>query len=239
MVKVRDAIADILFPKGIKCVVCDGELDRDTRYCICDKCKLAPNDTYCLTCGRAVPQGNTLCEQCKNESYGFGFARSCFVYEDSAATLVRRLKYYDCTYLAPIMAQFMADTYSIMDYAADIVTYVPMHRSRRRERGYNQAELLARGFAAIVGIGCEELLVKTVKTANMARLNREQRLRLIAGTFAAADGVDVKGKKILLIDDVLTTGATASECAGVLKSGGCGEVCVLTFCSGRPKNILI
>ncbi len=239
--KLGEILADIVYPRGIKCIACDAELDRDTRYCLCDRCQLAHNEQFCTVCGRAISEGNLICDQCKSEVYSFVGARSSCVYEGVAATLVRKLKYYDARYLAPVMAEFMADTYYEADWQPDLITYVPIHKSRRWVRGYNQAELLAKELSVRIEIECRPLLCKTVKTKNMARLKRAERQALIYEPFAVVpqEEAAIRGKKILLIDDVLTTGSTANECARVLRAHGSGEVYVLTFAAGKSKPQLI
>lgn len=229
----------MLYPSGIKCIVCDEELSHDTRYGVCDSCTLPRIETFCTVCGRQVPEQNLVCDQCKETVMPFAEARSVCVYTDDAMRLVHRLKYGDARYLASFLAEYMTDVYFSTDWEADIVTFVPIHKSRRRLRGYNQAELLAKEVAARIRLPYDALLHKTVKTKNMARLSRAERISLICGTFAIDVQKSVKGKTVLLIDDVLTTGATASECTRVLLASGAACVYVLTFASVelKPNNL--
>ncbi len=231
MIKPVKIFREFLYPSGIKCIVCDAKLEKDTRYGVCPNCKLPYNENYCTVCGRAIPAQNIICDTCKNTVLPFESARSSFVYGDASATLVHKLKYRNARYLAPVMSEFMADTYFSTEWNVDAVTCVPIHKSRMRQRGYNQAELLAREVATRIKKDYSELLEKTVKTKNMIKLNRVQRMELIRGSFGAKLGAEICGKKILLIDDVLTTGATASECARVLTANGAESVNVLTFAS--------
>lgn len=240
MGKIKDALKEIFYPSGIKCIICDAELDRDTRYGICDKCELPYNTSYCSVCGSAIPEQNTICDNCQNTTMPFAAARSSFVYRDSAAKLVHKLKYRDAQYLAPIMAEFMADTFYDTDWAVDVITFVPLFKSRCKARGYNQSELLARNVAGIIKKDCVRLLDKTVKTKSMVGLNRVERRENVKDSFSVTGGVaDYCGKTVMLIDDVLTTGATAGECARVLKENGIREVCVLTFAAGQARKPLL
>ena len=224
-----------LYPRGIKCIVCDDELREDTRYGLCPNCKLPYNDNYCSVCGRAVLEQNAVCDECKNAVYAFAEARSSFVYCDNAATLVHRLKFREAKFLAEPMAEFMADTYYKTPWNANAVTCVPLHKSRRRMRGYNQSELLAKAFAARVGALFVNALTKTAKTKSMVGLTRKERQENVRGSFSVRDASLVCDKTVLLIDDVFTTGSTASECARTLKSAGAKEVFVLTFASVPQK----
>jgi competence protein ComFC len=117
------------------------------------------------------------------------------------------------------------------------MTFVPLHKKRKRKRGYNQSELLAGGLSGLIGIESKPLLEKTKNhKKNLARLDKEQRREEIRDTFSfAGEKESVSGKTVLLIDDVLTTGATANECAKVLVNAGAREVIVLTFSSVEYK----
>ncbi len=237
--KLVEFFNESLYPSGIKCIVCGGELDRDYRNCVCGKCELPYNKSYCVMCGRAVAEQNFVCDRCKNEEYAFIKARSSFVYRDGAKKLVHRLKYGNAAYLADGMAGFMADTYFSSDITADIVTCVPVHKSRLRARGYNQSKLLAEKLADLIKKPYCDTLVKTVKTRNLTGMGRVQRAETIKGSFGLEMSADIRGKRILLVDDVLTTGATANECARVLAGGGAAEVGVITFASREERPQLI
>lgn len=229
-------IRDLVYPPHLRCAVCGDELSVTSRYDLCDRCTLTRIESYCRFCGKSVPPQNTLCEDCASAPGAFTAARSAFVYADAAAQLVRRLKYYDAQYLARTMAEYMYDVFLETDWHVDLVTSVPIHRSRRLARGYNQSELLANEIAERIARPVAVCLRKTVRTANMARLNRAERFAQIADTFALVEGAEVTGKDILLIDDVLTTGATSGECARVLRGAGARAVYVLTFASGNPRK---
>ena len=227
------------YPEDIKCIVCGCELREKNRYGLCENCKLEHNESYCEICGKSVPPQNRICDQCKGIDYEFDFARSSMLYKDAAAKLVQRLKYHDARYLARYMSEFMADTYYEQNMEAEVVTSVPMHVKHLHQRGYNQSELLAREVGKRIGLPYEKLLIKTVKTRSMVGLGREERIKLIKGSMKLFENCDVKGKKVLLIDDVITTGSTSGECARVLKENGAQSVYVLTFSSSVSKPKLI
>lgn len=241
--KSVDAVVRFLrsafYPEDVKCILCGGELKEYSRYGLCADCKLEYNESYCEICGKSVPAQNRFCDRCKTAVYEFDLARSSMLYKDNAAKLVQMLKYNDARYLARYMSEFMADTYYANDMGSDVVTSVPMHVKHLRGRGYNQSELLARELSKRIGIPYKRLLVKNVVTESMVGLGRSERIKLIKGSMSAFPDIDVVGKKVLLADDVITTGSTAGECARVLKENGAAKVFVLTFASsvGKPKLV--
>lgn len=228
-------ISELFYPSGIKCVVCGDDLPVKTRYCICDKCELSHNTKYCLRCGRAMKNMADYCDDCKDYSVEFDFARAPFVYENEIKDLVRRLKYGSGRYLAEVMAEFMADVYVENGFKADVVTFVPMPDKRQKKRGYNQGFEIAEKLSALIGVPCEQTLRRIKEPENLARMGKKERLAAIEGSFGIVDGSDVKGKNILLVDDVFTTGATANECSKILKKNKCGQIFVLTFATARIK----
>jgi ComF family protein len=126
----------------------------------------------------------------------------------------------------------MAQAWQKQEIEADIVTSVPLSKRRLRLRGYNQAELLAKTIAHGLGLPYQELLVRKRHVKEQSRLKREERLTNVLGAFAPIDGLDLGGKRVLLVDDVLTTGATTSECSRALLKAGASSVYVLTMARG-------
>lgn len=217
----------MLFPDDIKCIVCGKEI-RPNRYGLCDDCKLEINDNFCMRCGRHKIGIGDYCDECSNLSLHFDEARSAVNYDGNAKALVHRLKYGNAKYLANTLSQYLLDVLLLSDWHADCITFVPIHKSRERKRGYNQAELLAKALAERVDLPCVNLLEKSVKTPNQAKLNRAARLENIKNSFSA---VQKPPEHVILIDDVMTTGSTADECSRVLKRAGAKVVYVLTFAS--------
>lgn len=233
---MKSLLSDLFYPDDIKCIVCGDDYPVANRYCLCPRCSLSVNETYCIGCGRATDTAGIYCDTCHYKKWSFEQARSVFVYENSVRDLVRRLKYGNARYLVPQFAALMAETYLRANMRADVVTFVPMPAERKRKRGYNQAELLAKGVSAVIGIPAAALLEKTVFTKNLARMRASERAKAIEGTFSC--GVSEIPESILLIDDVFTTGATAEECAKTLKRGGAKRVSVLTLAAARMRVIL-
>lgn len=231
---IKNEIVQVLFPDDIKCIVCGREMHA-SKYGLCSDCKLDINENYCLRCGRHKIGIGDYCDECASMVLYFDEARSAVSYDGNAKDIVRRLKYGNARYLARFMARYMLDVLLLSDWSADCITFVPMHKTRLKQRGYNQAELLARAVAEWVNVPCEPLLLKVKKTSNQARLNRDERLENLKDSFAAAGSVP---KHVILVDDVMTTGSTASECARMLKKAGASVVYLLTFASVPERAAL-
>jgi ComF family protein len=122
-----------------------------------------------------------------------------------------------------------------LKWDADIVTCVPMHKVDKRKRGYNQSQIIAEIIADRVGIKFDETLQKTKQTPHQAGLDRGKRMTNLRGAIEARGRTEIEGKKIILIDDVYTTGSTADVCAEALYSAGAANVKVVTFASGKIR----
>lgn len=188
----------------------------------------------CVGCRR---EGAYLCDRCIAEApraadttgIGLQLVLAPFQMQGAAQRAVHRLKYNGVRGLAPPMGAAMAQHLQRHGVAPDLIVPVPLHPSRRRERGYNQAELLA----GVVGRWLEtpvdgDLLVRTSSAGPQARsASREQRRANVAGAFKAQRAAP--GKSVLIVDDVTTTGATLQECAAALRKAGARRVWALTF----------
>lgn len=227
-------LKQLLYPDDIKCIVCGREIIPN-RYGLCNQCKIELNENYCLRCGRHKVGVGDYCDECADMSVHFDEARSAVNYVDNAQNLVLRLKFGNSPYLAEYMSRYMLDTLLFTDWDIDCITFVPLHKTRRRKRGYNQAELLAAALAEYTDKPCSALLEKTVVTPTQARSNREERLKNLRGTFSV---IGKPPRHLLLIDDVLTTGSTVDECSRVLKKAGAKVVYVLTFASVPERPFL-
>ena len=195
---------------------------------------------FCLKCGKDFHASSDadkkrfalrVCASCRTAKPAFASARSAFRYEGVARQAVQALKFRGRKTLAETFAIFLeerlADEPGFLD-GVDLIIPVPLHPSRRRERGFNQSALVARELSHRQGIPLSETaLVRNRKTRSQVGLSARQRADNIRGAFAA--GEEVRGRVILLVDDVMTTGATANACARGLKAGGAEETRVLTL----------
>ena len=234
--KLWRIISELFFPSGIKCIICGKELASENRYGVCDKCKITYNTQYCLKCGRAIANMATYCDECQNVTQPYDLARAPLIYENETVSVVHKLKYGGAKYLAENMAQFMADVYYEQNINADFITFVPMYHKKQKQRGYNQAELLANELSKLINLPVVSTLNRVKQSANLARMGRQERREAIESAFESiVTKNDVKDKNVLLIDDVFTTGATSGQCCKVLKKLKCGKITVLTFATSRQK----
>ncbi len=194
----------------------------------------------CETCGRpfghpvAIDDGENrryLCRLCLKGVYRFQLARSFASYNEVSRRAIVMLKYEEITRLGDWFAGQLAGIVAedSEKFAADLVAPVPLHPSRLRERGYNQAELIARPLARLLRIPYKpHLLVRTKPRPPKLMLSRSERWRSVRGAYAVAEGAKLKGQRILIVDDLFTTGATMDACAGALRKAGAARVVALT-----------
>ena len=204
------------YPTERLCSDCSGLLKRNTGH-VCEKCGRHTNALgACLSCKRTLPQ--------------FSKGGSPLLYEGESAELINRLKN-GSRHLACLFAEEMLPTlYKRFSNPQEfIIAYVPMTEEKKAKRGFNQARELAFFLSEKTGIEMsEDVLVKTRDEAQQKHLNREERKLNVEGAFRVHKRKLIKDRRVLLIDDIMTTGATASECARVLKNAGAKEVCLLT-----------
>ena len=220
------------------CVSCGQDLPFDTKDFLCTSCKAQlqhPGPHTCARCGVELPSGGAHCFACrgsKGAAYKCKLIRSAFVFNAPSRALVHALKYQGADYVAPFMGRLMAGRYKNLPELgqADLVMPVPLFPRRRRKRGYNQSELLARVFAneALLALDTTSL-VRMRDTLSQTKLGRKGRLENMIGAFRCMNPNAVKGKTILLIDDVATTGATLEGCAIALREAGAKRVEAYTF----------
>ena len=189
----------------------------------CALCRLLSEDgPVCPACREGfIPAVREL--SARSDEQELDFRARLFRYENRAAQAVRRLKYGRATSLAGAMANEMREGFERLRLDPDYVVPVPIHWSRRCARGFNQAELLGEALPNVV-----RLLHRVRRTRPQVGLTRDERARNLAGAFRAESAV--ANHKILLIDDVLTSGQTARECAKALRAAGATEVGILAFC---------
>ncbi len=229
---VRTAL-DLLLPRT--CAPCGGPLVLGAASPLCATCTGAvvePPQAGCARCGATLPAPSPLCARCLVRPPAFAGARALGPYRaempgNVLARVVQHLKYHGARELAAPLAELLSAHYP---FASDaVIVPVPLHRSRLRARGYNQALLLARGLARRRGLLLmPHALERTRATAEHATLGAAARSANVRGAFRVRPAIDLAGARVVLVDDVFTTGATAGACAEALQAAGAGAVYVYT-----------
>jgi competence protein ComFC len=239
-----DALASIAFPAP--CRICEATLLTASRIPVCATCldSLKPlAGAGCQKCGRPFVSGvaadaaQPLCYLCRRDVYHFDCARSFAAYNDAMVRAIVLLKYQEVKPLGAWFAARLAEMVSRDPdlLAADVVVPVPLHASRLRERGYNQAELIARPLARRLGLPLRPvLLVRTKPRPEKLKLTRQERWRTVRGAYAMRSAAKIDKLRVLLVDDVFTTGATLDSCARVLRNAGASRVTALTVARVAP-----
>jgi ComF family protein len=228
------AAQDLILPA--LCLACGERLASSRPPLFCPACRedLRPAASpLCSCCGRPFPHAagtDHLCATCLKSSWHFTRARALFLYTPPVARAIHRLKYDRSTAgLATFRLFFEARRAELAPAAFDRIVPVPLHPGRLRQRGFNQALLLARSFFPGDRAVRADLLERSRATPPQTGLSGEVRRRNLKGAFRAAAPQEVDGRTVLLVDDVFTTGATADECARTLRRAGAAEVQVLTL----------
>src|SRR4029077_12908588 len=240
--RALDALAAIIFPAP--CRICSATLTNASRIPICEACLasfIEIAEPMCQCCGRpfispvAAQAIHPLCRLCRAQEYAFERARSYAIYNDPLVSAITLLKYEQVTRLGDWFAARLAEVVARAgkDFHTDVVVPVPLHPSRQRERGYNQAELIARPLARHLGLKLGPyLLVRTKPRPAQLLLSRRQRWESVRGAYAIRAGVRVDKLRVLLVDDVLTTGATLDACSRALLTAGATAVLGVTVARG-------
>ena len=226
---VLDRAIDVLFPRA--CAGCGAGPWPFCRMCAAELIPLEP--PWCRRCGRPWPTTVARCRDCPPAP--IASARSAFAYRGPAREAVHRLKFSGWRGVGDALAAALV---ALGPPPADAVTWVPLAPRRRAERGFDQARVLARALARDLDLPAAALVRRTKATAPQARRTREERLRAMWDAFGCIPHAHIPAR-VLLVDDVLTTGATASACAAALLDGGAREIHLLTACrsfSDRPPG---
>lgn len=210
---------ELLFPP--KCIICQKIL--------------TGRETICPECARSLPVATGAQVKHKVE-----FTEGCyapFFYEEPLRSAFLRYKFSGREHYATSFGKWMADCLTGQEQTKfDFVTFAPLSRLRRWRRGYDQAELLANEIAAQLNLPLLPTLTKAYRRP-LSRLEGERSIRSarIMGAYSLRKGADVREKRILLVDDITTSGATLSECAQVLKCAGVSEITCVTLAQKRSK----
>lgn len=232
--RILNGVADILYPPC--CPIC-GKIENTGNACIdCRNILPYVSSARCLKCGKELESGNgEYCADCIKKKHLFEYGVAVFSYDDAVKTSMYNFKYKNRRVYASYYAWEIKRIYGnvIAHMGVDVIVPVPMYEFKKKVRGYNQAELIATELSVLTGIPSDaSYLMRTRDTVPQKELSDEGRVANVKNAFQIQDN-GVKYKKVLLVDDIYTTGITMDECTRVLKERGVQEVYFVTVCIGR------
>ena len=239
------ALLELLFPSTIYCISCKSLIDKSRPYALCDSCMRMfhwANGRTCEKCGKLLQEDypHDICADCREAGHCFDKGYACVEYGIYERDMLLSFKYGGKTFIGEKIAQMMADRLESEHLEADVMIPVPMNRKKQKKRGFNQAEIIASRLAKKLSLPYSAgLLKRTGNTAAMSKLTPEERRMNIENAFKVPEMAigHIAGKRILLVDDIYTTGSTMDACSRALKEAGASEVRFVAFASGA--NLLI
>jgi len=219
-----------LFP-GLSCDVCGREL-QDNSIRLCPDCFSRlnfHNKEICVRCGRSVRADEVICDDCKGKQFAFNRAISVCDYGEVSGVLVKEFKFDGKIYASETLIKLMVSYLKTLKLCVDEITFVPLSVERQKDRGFNQAEILANGIGLAINIPVLNLLYRVKDTPKQSLLSQQERLTNLKDVFKVKSPHSLKGKTVLLIDDVFTTGTTLNECSLVLQKLKPEKIIAFTF----------
>lgn len=232
---------EIIFPENLRCISCNDHIDTKNPYSLCKSCykELGKDTKICRKCGRILGETG-ICFGCEREKYYFDEVYSVFKYNDILHHIIYEFKYGQGTYLAKYLGEIMSDYIKTYQLSFDYILFVPIGKKRFKERGYNQAKLLAQEISDNLNIPIIDCFKRKINTKFLAKLTGIERKREIEGAFEIADNQSLdflEEKKVIIVDDIFTTGFTVNELAKVLKNCITVEkTMVLTLGNAKTKK---
>jgi len=223
------------------CQLCGNARATPAESFICGDCRQEVRciePPYCSRCGLPFKGAITQsfeCYNCRTANWEFKFARSAVIAEGKVLEVIHRYKYQRALWFEPFLADLLIRRarLELRPEGWDWLVPVPLHSTKQREREFNQADRLAQRLSAATRLPLNNhLLARVLPTASQTLLSRQERQANVREAFVYKGSKPLHGQRIILIDDVFTTGATTGECARVLRQAGAGQVCVWTVARG-------
>lgn len=230
------SILDLIWPRA--CEICGRPSDRSGRH-VCAECLMrlpfVPTQGCCRSCGRDVPEVDHefICEDCRTHRPKFDRVASALRFEDEARQMMLDFKFNRHLWLRDDLVDYLEGILRTRFRFGEIDLVLPMPSTlgHRWDRGYNQCDYLAKGLAKRIGKPFARHVIRRVGSpVRQAGLPEEERRANVVGTFAVREPDEVDGRTVLVVDDVMTTGSTLSECAKTLKEAGAARVWCVTLC---------
>ncbi len=240
--KILTYLKNLIFPDNIKCVICENELDHNSINGVCEECiKVLPFIINpCPRCGSSKVDNNTgVCKNCKINNFNFTRAYAVFEYDKEIIPLIYSIKFGGNKYKIKPLSKFLAEKYATSDLNVDYIVCVPMSKKQEKQRGFNQSKEFAKNFSLLTNIPFLDCTRKIRETKNQATLNYVDRKKNILDAYKIDKEFysQIKDKNILIIDDVMTTGATTNEISKELLKHHTKACFVLTLAHGKLETI--
>jgi len=229
-------MTELIYPPF--CALCDTSLDHGSEAILCDDCQSTTpilEKDLCLICSKPLQDKNKeRCLDCRKRVHFFEEGKALWVYEDQVKEALKAFKYHNRREVGVLFAKAMARHYNeYIEWSVDMVVPVPLHPKKLRKRGFSQTALLGKTFCRETDcIMNQSALTRVIHTEPQEGLTDKDRIRNVIEAFEA-DEACVKGKSILLIDDVYTTGATLDGCGKALVDAGATNIYFMTVAIGR------
>lgn len=231
LVKAYNYLIDYILPQ--RCLSCSEILSSSGEFCgdCWQKLEFIAKP-YCNICGQRFSVkilDNAVCGRCYSKKPNYNLARSLFKFNEYSKKVVHQFKYQDKTIFAKTFAKLLCNRYLEDIKDVDLIIAVPMNRFKRLMRMYNPPHILAEEIAKIMNLTVKaDILIKSKWTKAQTFLSKRQRKNNISGSIKFNTKHNIIGKKILLVDDVITTGVTINECSKILRAAGAKEVKVIS-----------
>lgn len=235
MRRIAHKIIRLLYPP--RCPLCGKILAGEGKRCGSCRKKLADiREPLCKKCGKPMTDERTeYCYDCSRNAHVYDRGRGLYLYKGDLKQSLYRFKYGNKREYAAFYGEELATHLGgfLRECQPDALIPIPLHRSKQRQRGFNQAELVAREVGRLCSIPVRtDVLLRTRRTAPQKKLNDQERKNNVKKAFKISQNI-VKLKSVVLVDDIYTTGATMDEAAGVLKAAGVWRVFFISICIGR------
>lgn len=236
-------ILEVFFPSNIYCICCENIIDSTRPYSLCDACVRNlhwANENTCKKCGKILGKNyrREFCNDCYEIEHLFEKGFTCAEYGMYEKLIIRDYKYHGKPYFGDKLAEIMFDRLALEDLSFDLILPIPMHKSKERKRGYNQAALLAKGIGRRMEVPFDKnLMLRTKRTKPMNKMSPQERRDNVKDAFTLSrEKVKiVKDKTILLVDDIFTTGSTLDECSRLLLNNGARKIYMICFAAGGNR----
>lgn len=218
MLKLKNAVLNALFPHKFSCILCGRDIPSSFICSHCDKEEIYNNGNRCMVCDTPLKEGNIICDHCKDKKQERHFKNIyCpFIYDGIVRKAILKFKSDGDKFLAEGFAHYIAERLELQQVEFDLIVPVPSYKDSVKKRGYNPAYVLAEELSKIMKIPFEDALYKTRKTANQKYLDYKDRQINLENSMALLNKSIIKNKNILIIDDIITTGATIEACAKLM-----------------------